>query len=138
MIRLFKWVLILGLIIALGTAIWTVLALWAGLYSVYSIPPSQEDPEGSTLIISREEREPLFNSPDYIPPPRKRAPADKKGGINFGMTEFTRMKPVSIRTVFTFPYVEWAYRQSLNEQQLMKLEQGKPVNTARKPPGGVR
>jgi hypothetical protein len=35
------------------------------------------------------------------------------------------MKPVEIRTVFTLPYIEYAYEKSLNEKQLEQLQQGK-------------
>jgi hypothetical protein len=124
LIRLFKWILILSVIIGLGTAIWTGFALWTGLYSVYSFPPSDEHPDGATLVIEREDGEPVFNSPDYIAPPRKKTP-NKKGGVGFGKVEFRSMKPVSIRTVFTLPYVEYAYRKSLNEKQIELYEKGK-------------
>jgi hypothetical protein len=123
-IRLFKWILVVALIAALGTGIWTAFALWTGLYSVYSYPPSDDHPEGATLIIGREDGEPMFNSPDYIPPPRKKG-GTKKGGVGFGKVEFRSMKPVEIRTVFTLPYIEYAYEKSLNEKQLEQLQQGK-------------
>lgn len=124
MIKLFKWLLILGLLIGLGTSIWTGFALWTGLYSVYSYPPSDDHPEGATLIIGREDGEPMFNSPDYIAVPVKKG-TNKKGGVGFGKVEFSSMKPVAIRTVFTLPYIEYAYEKSLNEKQLELLHQGK-------------
>jgi len=122
--RLFKWLLILSLLAGAGTSLWTSFAVWAGLYSVYSYPLSEDHPEGATLIIKREEKEPMFNSPDYIPVREKRRSADGKPGIGFGTVEFAKMKPLSIRTVFTLPYVDWAYRKSLNESQLKKLDEG--------------
>lgn len=122
--KLFKWLFILSLIAGLGTAIWTGFALWTGLYSVYSYPPSDDHPDGATLIIGREDREPMFNSPDYVAQPVKRN-GTKKGGVGFGKVEFRSMKPVEIRTVFTLPYIEYAYEKSLNEKQLELFHQGK-------------
>jgi hypothetical protein len=122
--RMIKWVFILGLLAALGTAIWTGFALWTGLYSVYSYPPTPDFPEGKTLVIGREDGEPMFNSPDYVQPPRQRS-SGEKGGVGFGKVEFRSMKPVSIRTVFTLPYVEYAYEKSLNEKQLDLFHKGK-------------
>jgi hypothetical protein len=116
MLRMLKWLFILGLLVFAGTAVWTAFALWSGLYSVYSYPPGKDDPDGSTLIIKRDDDEPMYNSPDYVAPKEK--PREDKEGVGFGKLKFVSKKPIGPRTVFTLPYIEWAYEQSLNEKQL--------------------
>ena len=131
--KLFKWLFILALLAAIGTSIWTGFALWTGLYSVYSFPPSADKPDGETLIVGREDGEPMFNSLDYVPPPKK--PREKGGSVGFGKVEFRSMKPLEIRTVFTLPYIKYAYEKSLNEKQLELLSKGKlkQKTSAKKP-----
>jgi hypothetical protein len=92
---------------------WFGFAFWTGLYSVYSIPPSKQHPDGSTLIVSREEGEPLFNSPDRIlpPPPKKE---QRSTGIGFGLT-VKQKRPVPERTIVNLPFIEWAYKKSLEK-----------------------
>lgn len=135
MIRFFKWILVLSLLTAALTAGWVGLGLWSGYYSVYSYPPSETHPKGASLIINRDDGEPVFNSPDYIKPPRKRGGGGS--GIGFGTTEFTRMKPPELRTVFSLPFIEYAYLQSLNEAQQKKFQDGtlhrKPGQKGRSP-----
>jgi hypothetical protein len=106
-----KKTLIVLLLAGLAIVFWFAFALWSGIYSVYSYPPSKERPEGATLIISRDEGEPMFNSPQYAPPPRP--PVEKQGGITF-VPELKRKRPVENRTVLELPYSEWAYKRSLS------------------------
>jgi hypothetical protein len=104
---------ILILIIAAGIGIWVVFALWSGIYSVYSFPPSKEHPDGATLLVSRDEWEPMFNSPQYRAPVRE---AGKTQGVTLGSAPKLR-RPLERRTIVTLPYVEWAYKKSLEPQE---------------------
>ena len=106
---MFRKLFYLVLVVAAGLAIWVGFALWTGIYSVYSIPPGPKYPDGSTLLVSREPGEPLFNSPAYVPPP---PPPRKKGGLGFGPITRPR-RPIAERTIVTLPYIEWAYKQSI-------------------------
>ncbi|HET6273320.1 MAG TPA: hypothetical protein VFG32_10085 [Bacteroidota bacterium] len=100
---------------ASGVLIWFVFALWIGLYSFYSYPPSKEHPDGATLIVSRDEWEPRYNSPDYKPPEIDKD-AKKGKGIGFGNPSRPR-RPISIRTIVKLPYIEWLYEKSLQPQE---------------------
>jgi len=98
-------------IVAAGALIWFAFAFWVGLYSVYSFPPlSKEYPRGATFIISRDEWEPMFNSPDYVAPERPKEVG--RGGIGFGSTPKAK-RPLKFRTIMELPYIDWAYKQSL-------------------------
>lgn len=88
---------------------WLVFALWTGLYSVYTFPPSKTEPTGKTLIVSREPGEPIFNSPEYTPPPK---PKQTSGMIKFE-APLKAKKPLEQRTIVTLPYIDWAYQKSL-------------------------
>jgi hypothetical protein len=111
-LRFFKWVLILALILVACLLFWVAFALWTGIYSVYSYPPSKQHPEGVTLLVSRDEKEPMFNSPEYVPPKEK--PAESGGGMSFQSMPKPKRPPES-RTILKLPYVEWAYQQSLEQ-----------------------
>ncbi len=104
-----KKTLIVLLIAFLAVVFWFAFAIWTGLYSIYTYPPSKDYPDGATLIVSREEGEPMFNSPAYKPPPRKTPPTQ---GLKFD-TPFKLKRPISIRTILELPYIEWAYEKSL-------------------------
>lgn len=127
--RLLKRLFILALVVFLCLVVWTGFAIWSGTYSIYTYPPSRANPEGVTLLISRETREPMFNSPQYIPPKRK--PEPKKEGVGFGQVDIKSVKPVESRIVsyfwidLAFPYLEWAYEESLNEKQLEAFRKGR-------------
>jgi len=110
--KTFFWLLLIALI---GAIVWLVFALWTGLYSVYTIPPSREKPDGATLIVNREEGEPLFNSPEYRSPEKKAEP--KKGGMSF-QTIPKAKKPLKDRTILELPYIDWTYRKSLEPQSV--------------------
>ncbi len=110
MLRMLKWLVIVALVLAACLAFWVVFALWTGIYSVYSYPPSKQYPEGLTLLVSRDEGEPTFNSPDYVQP--KAAASDKSGGVSFGSMPKGR-RPLAIRTIARLPYIEWAYEKSI-------------------------
>jgi len=109
----FKKVLAFLVIVSLAVLFWFAFAIWTGLYSIYSIPPSHDDPDGATLIVAREEGEPMFNSPQYKPPPRK---AEQTGGIGFGTVSHPK-RPLEQRTIVELPYIEWAHEKSLEPQQ---------------------
>jgi hypothetical protein len=108
--KLIKWLLIIALILAVAAAFWIAFGLWTGIYSVYSSPPSKEYPEGVTLLVTRDQGEPLFNSPQYTPPPRK--PASREGGLGFEALQMPA-RPLTLRTILKLPYIEWAYKKSL-------------------------
>ncbi len=97
-----------------GFLVWTAFALWAGLYSIYSSPPTRQDPDGATLLVSREEGEPLFNSPDYVPPTQKME--SMPGSIRFGPAK-RAVRPLDKRIIVTLPYFEWAYKKSLEKEE---------------------
>lgn len=103
------------LIVAVGVAGWFAFAIWIDLYSVYSYPPSKDYPEGATLIIHREEWEPKFNSPDYKPP-RRIEP--EKGGMGYSKSSGRPKRPIHLRTIVKLPYIEWAYKKSLEPQKI--------------------
>ena len=108
-----KKTLVFLIIVTAAILFWFGFALWTGIYSVYTYPASKEYPDGATLIVAREEGEPLFNSPQYTPPPKK--PEPKSGGLVFtGPTKTKR--PIDARTIVELPYVDWAYRKSLEPQ----------------------
>ena len=117
-LRFLKKLFYLALILGIGATLWFVFAIWSGLYSVYSFPPSKESLKGLTLIVSREQREPMFNSPDYKPP--KAAPVEKGSGIGFGMSKSGFVKPLEKRKILELPYIEWAYQQSLEPKPAPK------------------
>ncbi len=102
--------LIFLLIVVLAGAFWFTFAFWTGIYSVFSYPPSTAHPEGATLVVTREQGEPLFNSPDYVPPAQK--PAEKGGTYTF-VPQTMRKRPLEMRTIVELPYIEWAYKKSL-------------------------
>ena len=104
-----KKILVLLSVLVLAAVFWLVVAVWLGIYSIYSYPPSKEHVDGSTLIIQRDQGEPAFNSPDYKPPQR---PRPSGGVVNFGAL-IKPTRPVSGRVVLELPYVEWAYKKSL-------------------------
>jgi hypothetical protein len=108
-----KWLkrlFVLIVVAALCTVIWFSFAVWTGIYSVYTLPPSTDNPDGTTLIVSREEGEPMFNSPNAkIPPP---PPKEKSSGLTFG-TARKPHRPLRDRTVLELPYIDWAYQKSL-------------------------
>jgi hypothetical protein len=101
------------LFVAIGAGIWCAFALWTGIYSVYTMPPSQENPDGATLIVSREEGEPMFNSPHYTPPVQK---PTAKSGLSFTAVRKPK-KPLELRTIVRLPYIDWAYKKSLEPQE---------------------
>jgi hypothetical protein len=111
MIKAISWILV---IVVGGLAVWVVFALWTGIYSVYSFPPSKEKPKGETLLVSRDGGEPVFNSPDYTPPEAKNEP--RGGSLGFGSIP-KKPRPLAMRTIITLPYIEWAYKKSLEPQQ---------------------
>ena len=109
---MFKKLFYLVLLVALGLGIWVGFALWTGIYSVYSYPPSPEHPDGTTLLVSRDPGEPMFNSPDAKKPPKKKP--QKTTGIGFA-PPIKPVRPLDIRTIATLPYIKWAYEKSLEE-----------------------
>ena len=111
---MFKKFLIFLLIVAVLAIIWFTFALLTGIYSVYSYPPSLANPDGATLIVSREEDEPTFNSPDYVPP--KENKKKEKGGIRFGSKKI-KTQPVETRIIVKLPYIDWAYKQSIDSPE---------------------
>jgi hypothetical protein len=104
----FKKLLIILIIAIAAVSFWFLFAIWTGLYAVYSIPPSKANPDGATLIVSRDEGEPMFDSPQYKPPPKEKS----SGGIVFAPQEKPR-RSLEQRTIVELPYVDWAYRKSL-------------------------
>ncbi len=111
---MFKKLFYLILIAAMGVVLWFAFGIWIRLYSVYSFPPSKENPKGVTLIVRREELEPKFNSPDYKAPKRD----EKKEGMGWSSSSGRSKIPLNFRTVVKLPYVEWAYKRSLQPQEI--------------------
>jgi hypothetical protein len=113
MIKFLKRIFILAFILLIAAIFWGVFAIWTGIYSVYSYPPSFQHKGGATLIVSREQGEPMFNSPDRKHPQPK---SDVKvGGLTFGTVKKS-VQPVNERTLLELPYVEWAYKKSLEPE----------------------
>jgi hypothetical protein len=110
---MFRKIFYFLLFAAFAAAIWCGFALWTGIYSVYSLPPSRENPDGATLLVSREEGEPMFNSPHYTPPLKK---PTAKSGLGFQSVHKPK-KPLDQRTIVKLPYVDWAYKKSLEPQE---------------------
>jgi hypothetical protein len=109
MFKLIKWLFIIALIVAIAGAFWIAFGLWTGIYSVYSSPPSKEYPEGVTLLVTRDQGEPMFNSPKYTPPPK---PASKGGSLGFEALPLPA-RPLALRTIIKLPFIKWAYDKSL-------------------------
>jgi hypothetical protein len=112
---MFKKIFYLILLSAAGVAVWFTFAIWTGYYSVYSIPPSSEDPKGRTLVVSREPGEPMFDSPN-VKPAKKPQDPEQKGGMGFGAAPKGK-KPIADRIIIRLPYIEWAYKKSLEPQE---------------------
>ena len=106
-----KKLLVFLLLIAAAIGFWFAFALWTGLYSVYSFPPTKAEPEGRTLIVSRDEGEPMFNSPAVRQAPPKKV---EKRGIGFG-GGIQIKRPLEARTIVELPYIEWAYDRSIED-----------------------
>ena len=102
-------------IVAAGVVLWFAFAIWIRLYNVYTYPPSKEHPEGATLIVHRDEWEPMFNSPDSKPPRRDEG---VKGGMGWSKSSDRPKRPIALRTIVKLPYVEWAYKKSLEPQKI--------------------
>jgi hypothetical protein len=100
-------------VVAIGVGIWVAFALWAGIYSIYTFPPSKDHPDGATMLVSRDEWEPMFNSPQYRAPARDPA---KTSGVSLGSAPKLR-RPLERRTIVTLPYIDWAYQRSLQPQE---------------------
>ncbi|MEW6511676.1 MAG: hypothetical protein AB1428_12045 [Bacteroidota bacterium] len=107
-----KFLVFFGILL-IAVLFWFTFAIWTGLYSIYTFPPSKENPDGATLIVSRDEGEPMFNSPQYKKPPKKQ---EKTGGIGFGSVDRPK-RPLSQRTIVELPYIDWAYQKSLEEPE---------------------
>jgi hypothetical protein len=123
MFRFLKRLFILAFIILLAFVFWGVFAIWTGIYSVYSLPASKDYPDGATLIVSRDQGEPMFNSPAYKEPPKKKEP--QGGGLSFGPMK-KPPRPLKVRTLLELPYIEWAYEQSLKTESPEKPETSTP------------
>ncbi len=106
-----KKFLVVFFILGAAVVFWFSFAIWTGLYSVYTFPPSRMNPDGATIIVSRDEGEPMFNSPQYKAPPKKQ---ERSGGIGFGSMPHAK-RPLEQRTIVELPYVEWAYQKSLEQ-----------------------
>lgn len=109
-LRTMKWLLIITLIAGACVVFWVVFALWTGIYSLYSYPPSKQYPEGVTLLVSREEKEPTFNSPDYRQ--IKKTDSGQSGGMGFESMPKAK-RPPEKRTIIKLPYIDWAYKKSV-------------------------
>jgi len=108
--RWLKRLFILVLVAAICAALWFAFAIWSGMYSVYTFPPSKEHPDGATLIVQREPKEPMFNSPDVKPhAPQSK---EKSTGLSFD-TAPRQVRPLTQRTILELPYIDWAYQKSL-------------------------
>jgi hypothetical protein len=110
MLKFIKRLFAFALVILIAIVFWGVFAIWTGIYSVYSYPPSKAHPDGETLIVSRDQGEPMFDSPDYKPAAPKAEP--QSGGLKFGAAK-KPSQPLKERTILSLPYVEWAYKKSL-------------------------
>ena len=104
-------------IIVIGVALWFPVALWAGFYSVYTIPPSKEYPRGTTLVVHREGAEPMFNSPEATP--NKNEQRSERTRSERGVQELPKQS-MRKRTVLELPYSDWAYRKSLPPEPITK------------------
>jgi len=101
------------LFVAFGAGVWCAFAVWTGIYSIYSIPPTHENPDGNTLIVSREDGEPMFNSPHYTAPLKK---PTERSGLAFTSVQKPK-RPLDQRTIVKLPYIAWAYKKSLQPQE---------------------
>ena len=101
------------LFVAFGAGFWCAFAIWTGIYSIYTVPPSRENPDGNTLIVAREEGEPMFNSPHYTPPLKK---PTEHSGLSFTTVQKPK-RPLEQRTIIKLPYIAWAYKKSLEPQE---------------------
>ncbi len=110
-----KTLSVIALVGLICVCLWVGFGLWTGMYSVYSIPPSKTNAEGETLLVSREAREPMFNSPAYKAPEEKSD--GKRGGIDFGASKI-KSKPVEDRVIVRLPFIQWAYQKSLEPQKV--------------------
>jgi len=114
---MFKKIVGFLIFVLLAGCFWFVFALWTGIYAVYSIPPTHEEPDGVTYIVSREEDEPIFNSPQYAAPERKAEPQS-------GVIQFSRVpkpkKSIQDRVIVELPYIAWAYEKSIEKPDSTK------------------
>jgi hypothetical protein len=112
--KILKWLFILAFIVAIAGAFWVAFALWTGIYTVYTYPPSKAYPDGVTFLLQRDEGEPMFNSPAYVPPAKKAAPPP--GTMTFESMPKAK-RPVEKRTIIKLPYIEWAYEKSMEKPE---------------------
>jgi hypothetical protein len=119
MLKFLKRLFILAFIILLAFIFWGLFAIWTGIYSVYSYPPSKDHPDGATLVVDRDQGEPMFNSPDYKEPPKKSEP--QGGGLKFSPMK-KPSRPLKERIMLALPYIEWAYQKSLEPEAPAKEE----------------
>ena len=106
--RLFKLVLFLAFVGVLFVG----LMFWAKFWGVYCIPPSEKNPEGVTLIVSREEDEPMLSASDR-PIPKKDEEEDQPPRRRSMYEGTPRQKPpIEKRIIFKLPFIEYVYEQT--------------------------
>lgn len=112
--RLFKLTLIVGS----GLAILTGVFFWAGIWGIYSVPPSDENPDGATWIVSRDDREPFFNASDRpVPPPPAVDPSPRPPTPGIVGVEIRKkpVKPIDQRIVVRLPFIKYAHEQAVTD-----------------------
>lgn len=80
----------------------------------YSVQPLNAFPQGATVWVWRNADEPFFNSPDAMS-------IQKTGGVSMASRAAAIISgPKSDRIIFKLPYIEFAYKASVDWQQFGK------------------
>ena len=99
---------------------WIIVAgffFWAGIWSIFVVPPSKEKPKGATWIVSREDDEYFFNAPDTLfmtEDEKILAPKTPSGAI-INQRAKKPKKPVEKRIIFKFPFWNLLLEQAKEE-----------------------
>ena len=88
------------LLIFVGVIVWQSCGL-------YTVPPIGALPEGRTLFVRRAEGEPFFNSPDGLC-------LRRTGDVTLLCRAMAMGQAPTDRIVFRLPYLEFAYKASLD------------------------
>jgi hypothetical protein len=113
MFRLMKILFKVALVCGVGLLLFAALMFASGIWGIYSIPPTKENPRGATLIVKPYDDEPFFNAPDRPRPPESISfePEPPSGIYPRGPM---KRRPAEQRTIASFPYIKWIHDRAVD------------------------